>query len=307
MADRGQTEPSLSTIAQVKALLISRNELLTLAKKVGQANLKEKVCGLFVRALLDEECDGKNYHLARINDVETGDPYDGFSMPGEYSTCYFVLEMPRRTLWSGTRIPLNSVSNSELRQDEFQTYFRSAKREGVLPKLNELRSKAMERRQFLPQMGLEVPNQCHPDTFRAPLQPPAPVRPAPKPSAQEPEAKRRRSEELKDRDTAAEQELRSERDQLKMKVEQLKGFPRNLELLDMDGLKELEDEVAQYLATVRSRQRELTMCKICMDRESVVVLLPCKHLSLCVQCSDRVQVCPLCRVDVTDRILPHRC
>ena len=36
------------------------------------------------------------------------------------------------------------------------------------------------------------------------------------------------------------------------------------------------------------------MCKKCGERESIVLLLPCRHLCLCTMCGSTVRNCPLC-------------
>uniref|UniRef100_A0A8D9ECF1 Death-associated inhibitor of apoptosis 2 n=1 Tax=Cacopsylla melanoneura TaxID=428564 RepID=A0A8D9ECF1_9HEMI len=52
----------------------------------------------------------------------------------------------------------------------------------------------------------------------------------------------------------------------------------------------LEDEVR--------RLREARLCKICMDKEVGVVLLPCGHLVTCVVCASSLPRCPVCRENI---------
>ncbi|XP_022903791.1 death-associated inhibitor of apoptosis 2 [Onthophagus taurus] len=44
--------------------------------------------------------------------------------------------------------------------------------------------------------------------------------------------------------------------------------------------------------------KEARMCKICMDAEVGIVLLPCGHLTSCVQCAPNLKDCPLCRAPI---------
>jgi hypothetical protein len=37
------------------------------------------------------------------------------------------------------------------------------------------------------------------------------------------------------------------------------------------------------------------VCVVCLDRERDVVLDPCRHYCLCMECSDRLRECPICR------------
>ena len=75
--------------------------------------------------------------------------------------------------------------------------------------------------------------------------------------------------------------------------------------------KELELEQQQSAAD-KQAQRDKWQCKVCLDDEASVVLLPCGHLSLCSACATRMQLdkqtnnswklssdidlcCPICR------------
>jgi len=46
----------------------------------------------------------------------------------------------------------------------------------------------------------------------------------------------------------------------------------------------------------RKREEDSSSCVVCMEKEKKVLLLPCKHLCLCEDCSVDVNSCPLCRV-----------
>ena len=43
------------------------------------------------------------------------------------------------------------------------------------------------------------------------------------------------------------------------------------------------------------RMKEAPICKICMDNEVQVVLLPCSHLFSCVNCAHKLKNCLVCR------------
>ena len=49
-------------------------------------------------------------------------------------------------------------------------------------------------------------------------------------------------------------------------------------------------------------QIEEHLCVVCQEREKKVLLLPCKHLCMCQQCSNQIgkgdAMCPLCRVPI---------
>lgn len=50
------------------------------------------------------------------------------------------------------------------------------------------------------------------------------------------------------------------------------------------------------------RITETLTCCVCMDADKDTVLMPCKHLCVCESCSHDIRTCPLCRVEVTDKI-----
>ena len=41
--------------------------------------------------------------------------------------------------------------------------------------------------------------------------------------------------------------------------------------------------------------KEARTCKICMDNEVEAVLLPYGHSVSCVNCADKLKICPVCR------------
>ncbi|NXT78208.1 LRSM1 ligase, partial [Zapornia atra] len=43
-------------------------------------------------------------------------------------------------------------------------------------------------------------------------------------------------------------------------------------------------------------------CVVCMEQETQMIFLPCGHVCCCQACCERLQACPLCRGDVTQRI-----
>lgn len=51
-------------------------------------------------------------------------------------------------------------------------------------------------------------------------------------------------------------------------------------------------------------QKEQRMCVVCQEHEKSVVLLPCRHLCLCADCSthDLLTMCPLCREKIVHKI-----
>lgn len=47
-------------------------------------------------------------------------------------------------------------------------------------------------------------------------------------------------------------------------------------------------------------------CKICFEAEVKCVFLPCSHLVCCMECADRVNICPLCRQRIFGSVKAYR-
>ncbi|KAI3762754.1 hypothetical protein L1987_53195 [Smallanthus sonchifolius] len=52
-------------------------------------------------------------------------------------------------------------------------------------------------------------------------------------------------------------------------------------------------------------QNEKVLCRVCFERELSIVLLPCRHWVLCSKCSVKCKKCPICRVNIDERLPVH--
>lgn len=52
-------------------------------------------------------------------------------------------------------------------------------------------------------------------------------------------------------------------------------------------------------------QQEIKACVICLTNEKSILCLPCRHLCLCERCScrDEVTKCPMCRIEIEEKLL----
>ncbi|XP_061901469.1 E3 ubiquitin-protein ligase XIAP-like [Entelurus aequoreus] len=55
------------------------------------------------------------------------------------------------------------------------------------------------------------------------------------------------------------------------------------------------------LETLRKLQRE-KQCKVCMDRDTSVVFIPCGHLATCEKCSQALNKCPICCGAISQKV-----
>ncbi|KAK7106987.1 E3 ubiquitin-protein ligase XIAP-like [Littorina saxatilis] len=71
---------------------------------------------------------------------------------------------------------------------------------------------------------------------------------------------------------------------------------------DASSISDSELGQVEELVTENSAIREQRMCKICLDKESCIVFLPCGHLVSCAECSPALKHCPMCRQRVKGRV-----
>ncbi|XP_034546311.1 E3 ubiquitin-protein ligase XIAP [Notolabrus celidotus] len=87
-------------------------------------------------------------------------------------------------------------------------------------------------------------------------------------------------------------------------------FVNNIQLQDPRGNRAASSHQNGYsgerndedpLEKLRKLQRE-KQCKICMDRDICIVLIPCCHLVTCKECSESLTKCPICCGVITQKI-----
>jgi len=82
------------------------------------------------------------------------------------------------------------------------------------------------------------------------------------------------------------------------------------DLFQKKGVGELESLIKKFRqedierGKTDSEWEEKFICKICFEKESNSVLLPCNHSSLCYECASSITICPICREEVSQIIGP---
>ena len=61
--------------------------------------------------------------------------------------------------------------------------------------------------------------------------------------------------------------------------------------------------VCVFWAFVSYSSHGRTSCVVCLERPRAVVLLPCRHLSMCALCAAGVSTCPMCRSAVEESMV----
>lgn len=72
------------------------------------------------------------------------------------------------------------------------------------------------------------------------------------------------------------------------------------------SLQTMETEDTQNKLALLSQKleklEEKNLCKICVDGEVDVLFLPCKHLVVCKNCSEKLDECPICRSYIDEKV-----
>lgn len=64
-----------------------------------------------------------------------------------------------------------------------------------------------------------------------------------------------------------------------------------------------QTEITKYSQQEYERlQNEKVLCRVCFEGEICMVLLPCRHRTLCKPCSEKCKKCPICRVVIEERL-----
>jgi hypothetical protein len=75
-------------------------------------------------------------------------------------------------------------------------------------------------------------------------------------------------------------------------------------MLEADQARSDADRIVNEAEAIKKDAQERQMCVICQDRIKNMLLLPCKHLCLCEECSGHAQVssCPICRKPIKEKM-----
>ncbi|XP_019438183.1 PREDICTED: kinesin-like protein KIN-7D, mitochondrial isoform X2 [Lupinus angustifolius] len=65
-------------------------------------------------------------------------------------------------------------------------------------------------------------------------------------------------------------------------------------------IQEMKEKELKYLENGDANSH---VCKVCFESPTAAILLPCRHFCLCKSCSLACSECPICRTNITDRLL----
>eukprot|EP00756_Hemistasia_phaeocysticola_P028578 Hpha_TRINITY_DN16182_c1_g8::TRINITY_DN16182_c1_g8_i1::g.8095::m.8095 len=320
-------EEVVPRLEQVNALRLSRSQCVRLLsrKDTSADDLECAFRGCFVRVLLETAAGpaatsrGQLYRIARIEGTQQGDAYGGYSNQEDVTTTYLSLDVASSAQGAphasrrGT-IQLNSISNSDFTTSEYNEWLSRRRLNGGVPSVADLAPKCRELVAILGDHHTSrgpLMETSRLDYFcgRAPVTSEGKkrrIQPPPRGCGvgmdAEPSQLQRALQIAQRTISVQSQEIAELRRKLGARLE----FPKDLDPLEPNSLFDLEEQVGDYLAQVRQRRRDLNQCKVCMAKESEVVLLPCRHQAMCRDCEKRMTICPMCRTPIEDRIYPHR-
>ena len=106
--------------------------------------------------------------------------------------------------------------------------------------------------------------------------------------------------------------LRAERNDLRRIVSELRGGVEGLDLKQIEKVEMELQAAVKNVIKVKERkvkealvtEEEKRMCVVCQTEAKSVLLMPCRHMCLCKECSrnNAMDKCPLCRVKITQKI-----
>eukprot|EP00760_Papus_ankaliazontas_P019184 PhM_4_TR17931/c0_g1_i1/m.13966 len=282
--------PSREHIGKLQMLRTTLVRLLTVGEQ-----LDDIVNGCLVRVLLEikggeaVENASNDYHVAVLKGVKKGMAYSGFTWDHIQTDVHFVIELPPvvRTTPHGNHVQLNSISNSPIREAEYQLWVQQMVASHALiitPSQVDLRVQLLENQ--MRALGVAAGNK----------------------------AKRRKTDKRAPVDPSVRRQQRQWYDETKARY--LREFEarhhllpshRDLLKLTREQSVDLEKRMVDTLASLREALTEKSKCRLCRTEKCVVICYPCKHQVMCEGCSASVSVCPApsCGAPIEDKIMPY--
>jgi len=274
----------------------------TLVRLLSVGDQLDDVCnGCLVRVLLEikgdvVETSSNDYHVAVLKGIRRGLSYSGFTWDHIQTDIHFVIELPPvvRTTPHGNHVQLNSISNSPIRQSEYDLWVQQMVHSRALiitPSQVDLRVVLLE--QQMKSLGV----------------------------AGVLKAKRRKGAEggkgggkkSSAMDPAQRALLKQKFEETKLRIsEEYKVkytlYPSTKELLKLsrDEMLAIERKLSATLENIRGTLKEKSKCRLCLTEKCSIICYPCKHQVMCPKCSEGVTTCPApgCGALIEDKFSP---
>lgn len=272
----------------------------TLVKFVDLRNFEEAIQGCYVRVLLEMRAEttatvptsGDSYYIAAVKGAQRGPAYSGFSWDGLSTEWHIVIDLPPcfRSGPNNNIVQFNSISNSPFSNNEYRDWVSMAREANRgFPTIAQLDLRLGLLRDALHDANIDPTSQGGNNRRRR--------------QNVEPED----PERLRERETkwATMKEEALAEIQLKYRL-----FPaiETLRAEKPDRLAQIHREGLDLSGKLRIAINERNKCRICHTRPNTVVCYPCKHQTMCEECSAAMAspaVCPLCAAVVSERFTPY--
>ena len=297
----------------VKAAQATRNDLIQVISQETPALI---IAGTFVRVLLEIEPNRETYVVARVDGVEEGDQYTGYSqLPNQATTLHLRLQLPPSTSAinaSGNIYQLNSISNSAINAEELSKWQDSMG--SNVPSIASLAEITAKLRAVVPARASRQPRQAVSAT-NVIQEVPQPTRIA----ETEVNANKRASgsPSIAQRSAvhAEASNAFSVDDYLTRKIlrewrEKFALFPKDCQGMTLLELRTTERDGYDYLQQLRDTIRDTQApCVVCQHNPPTIVTLPCRHRVMCKGCAmnSKVTCCPMCRKHFVELFEPIEC
>lgn len=219
---------------------------------------------------------GDNYFIVKIKGVHKGPSYTGFSWDGVTTDYHILIEIPscfRSNNPSNNYVQLNSISNSQFRQAEYEEWVK-LHREANCPfqSISQLSLRYQTLQEHLEQIKILNSRQGRNENVDSAT-----------------------SERLKEQAHRENQENHV----MLPQAEQLAG-------MSQDELYKIERQCHEMMEQLRVQVYTRTRCRKCNQKNSVIICYPCKHQALCESCQD-TEFCPVksCGKLIQERIKPY--
>lgn len=97
------------------------------------------------------------------------------------------------------------------------------------------------------------------------------------------------------------EKMKDENIKLNRMILKYKGNQNELGKLSLKELLDFEIQLNRTIINIKDCIDQQITCPICFDKLKIIAFIPCGH-SLCEQCANRLQICPLCRANVRSKL-----
>lgn len=63
----------------------------------------------------------------------------------------------------------------------------------------------------------------------------------------------------------------------------------------------VEMERQKTVEMERQKASESKLCNVCLEKDKTILLVPCRHRCVCHTCSEKLEICPICRTAVQEK------